>query len=171
MSHPKKRQLVHFLLIALALVAWIGCGGHDAVHDAAEDLADDIHDTAEDMMHVDEAGEPRVFFLEPQDGATVGTTVNLEFGSENFIIEPVGDGMVHEGHGHFHIGLDTECLPAGEVIPTADPWIHFGDGSSVIEYSLPPGEHTLTLQIGDGEHRTLPDPGLCTTITVNAQDA
>jgi hypothetical protein len=34
---------------------------------------------------------------------------------------------------------------------------------------LPPGQHTLTIQIGDGEHRTLDEPGLCQTITVTVE--
>jgi hypothetical protein len=111
---------------------------------------------------------PRVFFVGLEDGATVPLTVALQFGAENFTIEPVADGAIHHGAGHYHIGLDTDCLPAGEIIPTADPWIHFGDGSSAIEVTLTPGEHRLVLQVGDGEHRTLPDPGLCHVVTVTA---
>jgi hypothetical protein len=114
------------------------------------------------------AGAPRVYFVGLEDGATVPLTVQLQFAAENFTIEPVADGAIHAGAGHFHIGLDTDCLPAGEVIPTADPWIHFGDGSSTIEVPLTPGEHRLVLQIGDGEHRTLADPGLCQVIRVTA---
>lgn len=114
------------------------------------------------------ASGPRVFFVGLEDGATVPLTVALQFGAENFTIEPVADGAIHHGAGHYHIGLDTDCLPAGEIIPTADPWIHFGDGSSAIEVTLTPGEHRLVLQVGDGEHRTLPDPGLCHVITVTA---
>jgi hypothetical protein len=95
-----------------------------------------------------------------------------QFAVENFEIEPVGDGMVHEGKGHFHVGVDTICLPADTVIPTADPWIHFGDGSSSIELDLAPGPHTLVLQMGDGEHRTLDEAGLCAVLSVTvAADA
>ena len=54
---------------------------------------------------------------------------------------------------------------------TADPWVHFGDGSAEFEYYLPAGPHTLTLQIGDGEHRTLDEPGLCNIITVTAEES
>jgi hypothetical protein len=167
----RRAQFLFLFLAVLALVAWVGCaapehadGDHD--EDAGEHSE---HDMTEDEGMSSDA--PRVFFVSPADGATVGTLAELQFGAENFTIEPVGDGMVHADHGHFHIGLDTTCLPAGEVIPTADPWVHFGDGSSTIEFSLPPGQHTLTLQVGDGEHRTLAEPGLCTTITVTAEAA
>ena len=61
----------------------------------------------------------------------------------------------------------TECLPVGEEIPRADPWVHFGDGSKIYETLLPAGQYTLTLQIGDDEHRT--QEGLCTTISITVE--
>ena len=42
-----------------------------------------------------------------------------------------------------------------------------GDGSKVFETMLPPGAHTLTLQIGDDQHVT--QDGLCTTISVTVE--
>jgi len=111
---------------------------------------------------------PRVWFITPEDGATVTSPVAFEFGSENITIEPKGD--IHEGAGHHHLGLNTECLPAGEAIPEADPWVHFGDGSAMIEMQLEPGEHTITIQIGDGEHVTLDEAGLCTSVTITVSE-
>jgi hypothetical protein len=93
--------------------------------------------------------------------------VTLEFGHEHFTIEPITDPLtVHEGAGHHHIGLDTDCLPAGEIIPQASPWVHFGDGSNTIEMQLEPGPHRVCLQIGDGEHRTLEGMSAEVTFTV-----
>lgn len=111
---------------------------------------------------------PRVFFVQPQDGATVKSPVSLEFGAENFKIVAVPAGTVTETRpdlGHHHVGLDADCLPPGTEIPRASPWVHFGDGKNVIDMQLPPGEHRLTVQIGDDLHRTI--EGLCSTITVN----
>ena len=68
---------------------------------------------------------------------------------------------------HYHLGVDTDCLPAGTVIPKADPWVHFGDGKNVIEAQLTPGPHRLAVQAGDDMHRTL--PGLCEVINITAQ--
>jgi hypothetical protein len=111
---------------------------------------------------------PRVFFVTPADGATVTSPAKLEFGIENFQIAPVPAGTVTETRpalGHHHVGIDTDCLPVGTEIPRAAPWVHFGDGKNVIEMQLPPGQHRLTLQVGDDLHRTI--EGLCSTITVN----
>ena len=111
---------------------------------------------------------PRVFFVQPQDGATVQSPVTLEFGAEDFQIAAVPAGTPTETRpdlGHHHVGIDTDCLPTGTVIPMAAPWVHFGDGKNVIDMQLPPGSHRLTLQVGDDLHRTI--EGLCETITVN----
>ena len=153
-----------FCLMVLALAIACG-GGGDPGGEAAEP---DTMEEAEPAAEEESSDAPRVFFIEPSDGATVTSPVRFTFGHENFTIEPKGD--VHAGAGHHHIGIDTECLPPGEAIPEADPWVHFGDGSATIEMQLPLGEHTLTIQIGDGEHVTLDEPGLCQTITVTVEE-
>ena len=117
-------------------------------------------------------GPPRVFFVAPADGsdnpAEIG--VAFEFGVENFEISPVPDPMnaVRAAVGHYHLGVGAECLPVGEIIPQADPWVHFGDGSNTIEVQLEPGEYQMSVQVGDDEHRTL--EGLCDTITIRVED-
>ena len=116
--------------------------------------------------------EPRVFFVTPQEGAEVTSPVSFEFGAENVSVDPIEDPLVAKpGSIHFHVGYNTECLPPGEVIPTADPWVHFGDGSSVFETQLDPGTYKLALQAGDGEHRTLEGDGYCQIISITVKDA
>jgi hypothetical protein len=113
------------------------------------------------------SSEPRVFFVEPKDGATVTSPVHLKFGIENYEIAAVPPGTVETarpGMGHHHVGVDTDCLPPGTAIPKAAPWVHFGTGTSEIDMQLPPGPHKLALEIGDDQHRT--QPGLCTTINI-----
>src|SRR5688572_11863631 len=114
---------------------------------------------------------PRVFFVEPQNGATVKSPVRLAFGIENFQIAPVPAGTVETarpGAGHHHVGVDTDCLPAGTVIPMAAPWVHFGKGNTEIDMQLTPGPHKLALQIGDDTHTTI--EGLCSTIEVTVAE-
>jgi hypothetical protein len=111
----------------------------------------------------------RVFFISPKNGDTIKPMSTFEFGAERVTIAPVPQGTITEaqvrpGMTHFHLGVDTDCLPAGTIIPKADPWIHFGDGKAVIEMSLPPGPHKLSVQSGDDMHRTI--AGLCETINV-----
>jgi hypothetical protein len=111
---------------------------------------------------------PRVFFVEPKDGAAVKSPVPLKFGSENYQVAAVPEGTVETaraGMGHYHVAVDSDCLPAGTEIQKAAPWVHFGTGNSEIDMQLPPGMHKLTLQMGDDLHRAV--EGLCTSITVN----
>ena len=116
-----------------------------------------------------EQGAGCVFFVSPADGATVTSPVSFEFGVEGLEISPVPEEVdqPRDDIGHYHIGFNTECLPVGEELPQADPWVHFGDGSSTFESLLDPGEHTFAVQIGADEHRTL--EGLCDTITITVE--
>ena len=157
-----------FLVVAAALllVLFAACAADES---ADSEMNDDPDHDAETAEAADD-GAPRVYFDGLENHDTIPSLVTLNFAAENFTIEPVGDGAINEGAGHYHIAIDGECLEPGIVIPTADPWIHFGDGSSSIELELPLGEHYLCLQIGDGEHRTLDEPGLSQYIMVHVEE-
>lgn len=113
--------------------------------------------------------KPRIFFVEPKNGAAVKSPVHLKFGVENYKIAAVPDGDVktaRPGIGHYHVGVGTGCLGAGQTIVKGTPsWVHFGKGDSEIDMQLTPGKHRLALQLGDDLHNTV--KGLCSTITVN----
>lgn len=110
-----------------------------------------------------------VFFVSPKDGDTIKPMSTIEFGSTGATVAAVPPGeltpaQVRAGMIHYHLGVDTDCLDVGVIIPKADPWIHFGDGKNVIEMSLAPGQHRLAVQAGDDMHRTL--AGMCQIINV-----
>jgi hypothetical protein len=115
----------------------------------------------------------RVYFVEPKDGATVSSKqpVKFVFGSDDYTIAAVPEGEVKQARanmGHFHLGVDKECLPGGQEIVKGTPdWVHFGTGSNNIEMSLTPGKHTFAVQVGDDLHRAV--EGLCETITLNVE--
>ena len=115
----------------------------------------------------------RVFFVEPQDGATVKSPVKLRFGVEGYELSPVPTApitaeQVRAGMGHHHVGVEMDCLPAGtEIVKGTPSWVHFGTGATEIDMQLEPGTHKLTLQLGDDLHRTI--EGFCQTITVNVE--
>ena len=119
------------------------------------------------------AGQPRVFFVEPKDGATVTSPLHMKFGAEGIQIAAVPPGeltkaQVRPGIAHYHVGIDQSCLPAGQTIVKGTPsWVHFGDGKDVFDTQLTPGTHKLALQLGDDLHDTL--PGTCQEISVNVK--
>lgn len=102
----------------------------------------------------EEQVEPKgVYFIEPQDGAEVTNPVKIKMGVGGMEIAPAGE--VKEGTGHHHIIIDgPDYIEAGQVIPSDENHIHFGQGQTETELNLPPGEHTLTLQFADGEHKS-----------------
>jgi hypothetical protein len=116
------------------------------------------------------APKPRVFFIEPKNGATVSSPVKMKFGSEGIEIAAVPPGDVTKtrpGIAHYHVGIDQNCLPAGKNIVKGTPsWVHFGDGKDVFESQLTPGKHKLALQLGDDLHNTMPRTCQVITITV-----
>jgi hypothetical protein len=119
------------------------------------------------------AEQPRVFFVEPKDGATVTSPLHMKFGSEGIEIAAVPPGeltkaQVRKGVAHYHVGIDQSCLPPGQNIVKGTPsWVHFGDGKDVFDTQLTPGEHKLALQLGDDLHDTM--PGACQEITVTVK--
>lgn len=150
------RVVKGFVMAALTLSV-AACGGADAPPASSSN----------------EAGAGSVFFVSPKEGDTIKTMATIEFGSTGATVGAVPPGeltpeQVRPGIIHYHLGVDTDCLPAGTIIPKADPWIHFGDGKNVIEAQLPPGPHRLAVQAGDDMHRTLPD--MCEVINVTVQE-
>ena len=114
-------------------------------------------------------GKPRIFFDEPKNNATVKSPVHLKFGIENYQIAAVPEGDVktaRPGVGHYHVGVEQDCLKPGETIVKGTPqWVHLGKGDTEMDMQLTPGKHKLSLQLGDDLHNTV--AGLCSTITVN----
>lgn len=110
--------------------------------------------------------EERAFFVEPRDGATVSSPVQVKFGLEGMALKPAGD--MTPASGHHHLLIDGKPLPQGEVVPTSEQALHFGKGQTETVVNLPPGPHTLTLQFADGAHRSY-GPRLSQTITIHVK--
>jgi hypothetical protein len=116
--------------------------------------------------HAQTQAQARVFFIAPKDGATVSNPVHVQFGLDGMTIAPAG--TMTEGTGHHHLIIDGGPLPKGTVIPATDTSLHFGKGQTETDLTLPPGDHTLTLQFGDGAHRSY-GPEMSQTITVHVK--
>ncbi len=119
---------------------------------------------AESEPAQDEAVEPEVFFRQPTSNAIVPPTFVVKMGALGVAVEPSGE--VNPDAGHMHILVDTDFIPAGDVIPTDEQHLHFGDGSVEAELTLPSGERTLRLQFADGAHTALDGEQFQDTIVV-----
>jgi hypothetical protein len=96
---------------------------------------------------------PGIFFRAPLDGATVGPTFRVEFGLRNYGVAPAGVPIANTGH--FHILIDVEPPPTGEIIPADSLHRHFGGGQIETSLTLAPGPHTLRLVLADADHRVI----------------
>jgi Domain of unknown function (DUF4399) len=92
----------------------------------------------------------RVFFVEPTEGATVGKTFKVRFGLAGMQIAPAGSNVPNSGHHHLYI--DAEPPLDGERIPSDFNHLHYGAGQTEAEVTLPVGDHTLQLVLGDANH-------------------
>ena len=93
----------------------------------------------------------KVFFVSPQDGATVSSPVTVEFGLEGMDVAPAGTDQENSGHHHLLIDLDEK--PAMDMpLPATEQVVHFGKGQTSTTLELEPGEHTLQLLLGDWRH-------------------
>ena len=109
-----------------------------------------------------------LYFISPQDGATVGTEVVVTFGLKGMGVAPAG--VVVDKTGHHHLLIDVEVPPdAGQPIPTDAHHVHFGGGQTQTTITLTPGTHTLQLNLGDALHRQFDPPMLSEKITITVK--
>jgi hypothetical protein len=99
-----------------------------------------------------ESSSPRVFFVAPENGATLSSPVKVKMGVEGMTVEKAG--TLKPGTGHHHIIVNSSSIAEGAVVPADSQHIHFGGGQTETELTLPPGKHKLTLQFADGMHKS-----------------
>lgn len=92
----------------------------------------------------------RVFFVDLADGATIPTRSRVRFGAEGIALTAAGTKS--DNGGHHHLLVDTELPPLDREIPSDFNHLHFGRAQTEAELTLPPGEHTLQLLLGDHDH-------------------
>jgi hypothetical protein len=91
-----------------------------------------------------------LYFIAPEDGATVSSPVTIKFGLKGMGVAPAGIQV--ENTGHHHLIIDADLPPAGAPIPADANHVHFGKGQTEATIELKPGKHTLQLLLGDFAH-------------------
>jgi hypothetical protein len=109
-----------------------------------------------------------VYFQAPRDGESVRSPFIIRFGLRGMGVAPAG--VAQPNTGHHHLLIDT-AAPADESLPLPanDQIRHFGLGQTEAEISLPPGQHTLQLVLGDWLHRPHQPPVKSEIITVTVE--
>jgi hypothetical protein len=120
------------------------------------------------LLGVSSFAAGKVFFESPKDGAKVTSPLKVKMGLKGMKLRPAGEAVDDKKSGHHHILVDLPAIPAGEPIPADEHHIHFGKAQTETEVKLTPGDHTLTLQLADGAHRSY-GPEMSATIKVHVE--
>jgi hypothetical protein len=160
------------LLTCGFLLAIAACGGNspDEPIEAAKPDASAIVEEAAGVAALPRSASvdgAKVFFISPADGATVSNPISIEFGISGMGVVKAGDNQ--PGSGHHHLLIDTGLPDLGLPIPSDEHHVHFGDGSTETEISLPPGEHTLQMLLGDYLHIPHQPPLVSAAITITVE--
>ncbi|MBV8698872.1 DUF4399 domain-containing protein [Bradyrhizobium sp.] len=107
-----------------------------------------------------------LYFIWPQNGATIKGGFWCRFGLRNMGVTHAGDDFQNSGHHHLLLDV-TEPLDPKEPIPQDKNHLHFGAGQTETRLELPPGKHTLQLVLGDAKHYLFDPPIMSEKITVN----
>jgi hypothetical protein len=92
------------------------------------------------------------YFINLKDGDTVTSPFKVQFGLTGMGVAPAGSQ--NPNTGHHHLLVDTQLSPEQmkQPIPLDAQHRHFGAGQTEVVLTLPPGQHTLQLVLGDGAH-------------------
>ncbi len=96
----------------------------------------------------------RVFFVLPENGATLTSPIHIEMGIEGMAVEPAGKIVLGTGHHHLLINKTGGFIPDGEVVPKDEVNIHFGKGQTEYDLELEPGTYKISLQFANGFHES-----------------
>ena len=107
-----------------------------------------------------------LYFVWPQDGATIKGGFWCRFGLRNMGVTHAGDDFQNSGHHHLLVDVN-EPLDPNEAIPQDKNHLHFGAGQTETRLELPSGKHTLQLVLGDRSHHLFHPPLMSDVITVN----
>lgn len=147
------------------LVALVGCGGEPSAPARDASLAEVSGDivTPDDVAHAHPDGHAAVDPDVAPAGPTVrmtgtphelpaGAVLTLSISSTNFVVDtPMPTGMAVEGHGHYHLFLDSLDDPnysAGAALERPYP----------LPRTLAPGPHTVIVQLMYGDHTPYDPP-------------
>lgn len=108
------------------------------------------------------------YIISPQNGATVSAPFTVRFGLKGMGVAPAGVNQPNTGHHHLLIDV-TDLPDFNAPLPANDHVRHFGGGQTEVDVTLPPGQHTLQLVLGDYLHVPHEKPVVSDRITITVR--
>lgn len=109
----------------------------------------------------------KVYFIEPRNGAEVGSPVKVVFGLSGMGVAPAGVNQANTGH--HHLLIDEPQVDFTQPLPASAQVVHFGGGQTETTVTLKPGKHTLQLVLGDWKHQPHNPPVTSEKITITVK--
>src|SRR5664279_4593675 len=94
----------------------------------------------------------KVYIINLKDGAEVDSPFLVQFGLSGMGVAPAGVEKPNTGHHHLLIDTKLTEEQIKEPMPMDDTHKHFGGGQTEAMVTLPAGQHTLQLVLGDWSH-------------------
>ncbi len=110
-----------------------------------------------------------VYIINVKDGDTVTSPFKVQFGLTGMGVAPAG--VEKPNTGHHHLLIDATLSPAElkAPIPADAKHLHFGGGQTETMVTLPSGQHTLQLVLGDWSHVPFDPPIMSAVIHVTVK--
>lgn len=111
----------------------------------------------------------KVYFINLKDGAEVDSPFLVQLGLSGMGVAPAGVEKPNTGHHHLLIDATLTPEQLKEPIPADDNHRHFGGGQTEAMVTLPKGQHTLQLVLGDWSHIPHAPPVMSEPITITVR--
>ena len=160
----------HALALSLLTLGLAACGGKPEPAPAPESppQAAAPAPAAPAMARSAAPAGARISIVSPANGASVKSPVKVQFAIEGMQLAPAG--ALQPNTGHHHLLVDTG-LPEdmGQPIIKDEKHLHYGLSQTEAEVTLSPGQHTLQLLLGDGNHVPHDPPVVSEQITITVE--
>ena len=110
-----------------------------------------------------------VYFINLKDGDMLTSPFKVQFGLTGMGIAPAGIERPNTGHHHVLVDTRLTDAEAKAPLPMDMRHLHFGGGQTEAMLTLPPGQHTLQLVLGDWSHIPFAPPIVSPVITVTVK--
>jgi hypothetical protein len=111
----------------------------------------------------------QVYIINLKNGDAVTSPFKVQFGLTGMGVAPAGVEKPNTGHHHLIIDATLSGDELKAPIASDAKHMHFGAGQTEAMITLPPGQHTLQLVLGDWSHIPHAPPVMSTPISITVK--